>query len=56
MQKKIRCQFFGGTSKQLTPYIEIKQLESDQEEVELLSSKIMERKAKIDEFKEGHRI
>ena len=48
MQKKIRCQFFGGTSKQLTPYIEIKHIESDQEEVEVLSSKIMERKAKID--------
>jgi hypothetical protein len=35
MQKKIKCEFFAGTSKQLTPYIEIKQIENDSDDLRL---------------------
>lgn len=55
MKKKIKCEFFAGTSKQLTPYIEIKQLENDQEEVRLISAEQEGRKIKIEEFREAHR-
>jgi hypothetical protein len=47
IKKKIKCEFFAGTSKQLTPYIEIKQIESDQEDVRLISSEMGKRKIQI---------
>ena len=53
-QKKIKCEFFAGTSKQLTPYIEIKQVENDEQEVRNVMDQTV-RKKKIEEFRNAHR-
>jgi len=45
--KKIKCHIFGGSSKQLTSYIEIKKLNSDQEEIQSLNEKIIAHRTKI---------
>lgn len=53
--RKIHCQFHAGTSKQLTPYIEVHQQHTDADELRPLTPQMLTRKLKIAEFKEAHR-
>lgn len=55
MQKKINCQFYAGASKQLKPYIEIKQMEEGEGEDErVISVEQAGRKKEVEEFKQAH--
>lgn len=54
-QKKIKCEFYAGTSKQLKPYIEIKQISNnDEEETRIINVDKANRKKQIEEFKQAH--